>query len=175
MLSPVLMSRVWPTIRLVARRNGYTASTRLPLSLSHHHTQQQLLQCRFRSNETHKTQTKQTIKTERKPSGAHRLHPNTSSPSPSPPPPVRPPPPPPLSATRRRYVCVVEYSGSGYHGWSPASQLDRTREQSIAGAIEIAIETLCNITQVKITGSGRTDKGVHGEGTHRHERSRTAS
>jgi tRNA pseudouridine38-40 synthase len=62
-----------------------------------------------------------------------------------------------------RYVCVVEYDGSRYRGWSPSAE--RARELSVAGAIEMAIEPLAGPgTRVKVMGSGRTDAGVHALG-----------
>jgi len=62
-----------------------------------------------------------------------------------------------------RYACLVEYCGTGYHGWSPSAE--RARDLSVAGAIEMAIEPLAAPgTRVKIIGSGRTDAGVHALG-----------
>jgi hypothetical protein len=70
-------------------------------------------------------------------------------------------------ANSTRYACVVEYDGSQYHGWSPAAE--RPREKSVAGAIELAVRPLLGVSSaehspsVAVVGSGRTDKGVHGE------------
>lgn len=69
---------------------------------------------------------------------------------------------PPPSSPISRYVCVVEYVGSNYHGWSPSAERDRAC--SVAGALESCIAPLARDRPVKVMGSGRTDRGVHALG-----------
>jgi tRNA pseudouridine38-40 synthase len=56
------------------------------------------------------------------------------------------------------YKLVIEYDGTGYHGWQR-----QAADRSIQGTIEAALQTM---TRQKITliGSGRTDAGVHALG-----------
>ena len=70
--------------------------------------------------------------------------------------------PPPPSSPITRYVCVVEYVGTNYHGWSPSAERDRAC--SVAGALESCIAPLARDRSVKVVGSGRTDRGVHALG-----------
>ena len=58
----------------------------------------------------------------------------------------------------RNFKLVIEYDGSAYHGWQ-RQKADRT----IQGEIENAIATMTG-SQVSLTGSGRTDAGVHALG-----------
>jgi len=54
-----------------------------------------------------------------------------------------------------RFALLIEYDGANYAGW----QLQND-QPTIQGEIEKALEQLTQ-TQVRITGSGRTDAGVH--------------
>ena len=57
-----------------------------------------------------------------------------------------------------RYKATVSYDGTAYQGWQ--KQPDKN---SIQARIETALSKLCR-QDVKITGAGRTDKGVHAFG-----------
>lgn len=57
-----------------------------------------------------------------------------------------------------RYVLKVAYDGTAYAGWQCQSNAP-----SIQEALETAIETALHI-RVRVTGSGRTDAGVHASG-----------
>ena len=57
-----------------------------------------------------------------------------------------------------RYVLKVAYDGTAYAGWQCQSNAPSVQEE-----IEKAIETALHI-RVRITGSGRTDAGVHALG-----------
>lgn len=57
-----------------------------------------------------------------------------------------------------RYAMIVEYDGANYSGWQRQKKYSSVQEE-----IENALERLFN-KQITITGSGRTDKGVHAEG-----------
>lgn len=54
-----------------------------------------------------------------------------------------------------RYFAEVAYLGTRYHGWQ-----SQHNAHSIQAAIETALETILQ-EKIKITGSGRTDTGVH--------------
>ena len=58
----------------------------------------------------------------------------------------------------RVIALVVEYDGSGYHGFARQSTLP-----TIAAELETALSTLCGHS-VSVTGAGRTDAGVHATG-----------
>lgn len=58
----------------------------------------------------------------------------------------------------RNFKLVIEYDGGAYHGWQ-RQKSDRT----VQGEIEKAIATMTG-THVSLTGSGRTDAGVHAYG-----------
>lgn len=62
--------------------------------------------------------------------------------------------PSPLS----NFKIVIEYDGSGYHGWQR-----QVKECTIQGMIEAAIRRLTG-EGVTLNGSGRTDAGVHALG-----------
>ena len=58
----------------------------------------------------------------------------------------------------RKFKIVVEYDGSAYHGW----QRQKT-DPTIQGQIEKALAAMGG-ARVAVTGSGRTDAGVHAQG-----------
>jgi len=58
----------------------------------------------------------------------------------------------------KNFKLTIEYDGSAYHGWQRQKS-----EQTIQGEIEKAIMTMTG-EQVNLTGSGRTDAGVHAFG-----------
>lgn len=60
----------------------------------------------------------------------------------------------------RNIRLVLEYDGTGYHGFQAQ---DNTALPTIQGELEGAIETICR-EKLRITGSGRTDAGVHALG-----------
>ena len=53
------------------------------------------------------------------------------------------------------FKITIEYDGSAYHGWQRQSS-----ERTIQGEIENALKTMTG-NSVAVTGSGRTDAGVH--------------
>ena len=57
-----------------------------------------------------------------------------------------------------RYKAIVSYDGTNYQGWQ--KQPDKN---SVQAKIEAALSRLCR-QEIKITGAGRTDKGVHAFG-----------
>jgi tRNA pseudouridine38-40 synthase len=58
----------------------------------------------------------------------------------------------------RAIALVVEYDGTGYHGFQRQASLP-----TIAGELEAALGVLCG-HDVSIVGAGRTDAGVHATG-----------
>ena len=60
--------------------------------------------------------------------------------------------------TLRRYLLLIEYDGASYRGW----QLQRDRP-TVQGQLERVLETITEAHR-PVTGSGRTDTGVHALG-----------
>ncbi len=58
----------------------------------------------------------------------------------------------------KNFMITIEYDGSVYHGWQR-----QAKGLTIQGEIEKALETMTGAT-VRLTGSGRTDAGVHAYG-----------
>ncbi len=58
----------------------------------------------------------------------------------------------------KNFKLIIEYDGTCYHGW----QRQKT-EQTIQGEIEQALFTISGL-KITLTGSGRTDSGVHALG-----------
>src|SRR5215470_11528615 len=58
----------------------------------------------------------------------------------------------------RTIALVVEYDGSGYHGFQRQTSLP-----TIAGELERALSKLCG-HEISVVGAGRTDAGVHATG-----------
>ncbi|MDE2833763.1 MAG: tRNA pseudouridine(38-40) synthase TruA [Bacteroidota bacterium] len=56
-------------------------------------------------------------------------------------------------------VAMIEYDGTNYCGWQ--RQANGT---SIQESLENALATCCRLPKVTVTGSGRTDAGVHARG-----------
>lgn len=61
-----------------------------------------------------------------------------------------------------RFKIVVEYDGTGYHGWQLQKGLP-----SVQGEIERALEQILR-TPTRVHGAGRTDAGVHAAGQTAH-------
>ena len=58
----------------------------------------------------------------------------------------------------RNFKLVIEYDGSGYHGWQR-----QNHNRTIQGEIESVIQIITR-EKVDLIGSGRTDTGVHARG-----------
>ena len=58
----------------------------------------------------------------------------------------------------RNFKLIIEYDGSRYHGWQRQKGV-----RSVQGEIEKALATI-TAGSVSLTGSGRTDAGVHAAG-----------
>ncbi|MFH1367884.1 MAG: tRNA pseudouridine(38-40) synthase TruA [Elusimicrobiota bacterium] len=56
------------------------------------------------------------------------------------------------------YLLIIEYDGSGFHGWQK-----QPRCRTVQGEIEKAAAKILG-RPVKVTGAGRTDAGVHAKG-----------
>lgn len=61
----------------------------------------------------------------------------------------------------RNFKLTIEYDGTNYFGWQ--RQADDKRLPTIQGALEKTLKRLFN-KKVSVTGSGRTDTGVHALG-----------
>jgi tRNA pseudouridine38-40 synthase len=57
-----------------------------------------------------------------------------------------------------KYMVVVEYDGTAYHGWQLQKDLP-----TVQGALETALERIVEVP-TRIHGAGRTDAGVHAVG-----------
>lgn len=56
----------------------------------------------------------------------------------------------------RNFRFIIEYDGTDFSGW----QIQKNG-RTIQGEIETALQTVFNNSTIKLTGSGRTDSGVH--------------
>jgi tRNA pseudouridine38-40 synthase len=61
-------------------------------------------------------------------------------------------------ATQKTFKLVIEYDGSGFHGWQRQKK-DRTVQETIENALAVMTRE-----PVTLIGSGRTDAGVHALG-----------
>ncbi len=68
-----------------------------------------------------------------------------------------------MKEIRKNYKMTIAYDGSGYKGWQRLSEEPKT----VQGTIERAVSEIEG-KQVKISGSGRTDAGVHAYGQTAH-------
>ena len=57
------------------------------------------------------------------------------------------------------YALLLEYDGSEFSGW----QIQKTHP-TIQASVEDALRTFLRSNDLKITGAGRTDAGVHARG-----------
>lgn len=59
----------------------------------------------------------------------------------------------------KNYMLTIQYDGTAYNGW----QKQRNTSNTIQGILENKISGLLN-DQIELSGSGRTDRGVHAKG-----------
>lgn len=64
----------------------------------------------------------------------------------------------PAEAAPKTFKLIIEYDGSGFHGWQR-----QKKERTIQATIEKALGTMTR-ENVSLIGSGRTDAGVHALG-----------
>ncbi|MGE8207277.1 tRNA pseudouridine(38-40) synthase TruA [Heyndrickxia sp. NPDC080065] len=58
-----------------------------------------------------------------------------------------------------RYKCVISYDGSGFSGYQV-----QPNGRTVQGELEAALKKIHKGEEIKVTGSGRTDAGVHAIG-----------
>lgn len=63
---------------------------------------------------------------------------------------------------RKNLKMLISYDGSRYLGWQRLGGTQK--KKSIQSCIETTLQEVLGIEQIKITGSGRTDAGVHAKG-----------
>ncbi len=63
-----------------------------------------------------------------------------------------------MTGTASRYALLIEYDGTGYHGWQRQES-----DQTIQSCLEAALVSLTGQT-ITVIGAGRTDSGVHAKG-----------
>lgn len=63
-----------------------------------------------------------------------------------------------VEATQKTFKLLIEYDGSDFHGWQRQKN-DRTIQETIEKALAVMTRE-----KVTVTGSGRTDAGVHARG-----------
>ena len=66
------------------------------------------------------------------------------------------------SGMKKKYLLLIEYEGTAYHGWQM-----QTNALSIQELVEKALSRITN-TPTTVLSSGRTDAGVHAEGMPAH-------
>ena len=64
---------------------------------------------------------------------------------------------------KHNYKLTLAFDGTAYQGW----QLQKTTDQTIQTVLERALSA-CLEGSVRLTGSGRTDAGVHAEAMSAH-------
>lgn len=72
-----------------------------------------------------------------------------------------------MTPSRKHFKLTIEYDGTPYSGWQV-----QPRRMTVQGEIQKALSTILN-QPVTITGSGRTDAGVHAMGQTAHFGART--
>ena len=63
---------------------------------------------------------------------------------------------------KKKYLLIIEYEGSAYHGWQM-----QTSSVTVQEVLEKALSRILN-TPTTVLSSGRTDAGVHAEGMPAH-------
>lgn len=59
----------------------------------------------------------------------------------------------------QNFKIIIEYDGSNYSGWQVQKNTNQTIQQKLENAL-----TNINKSEVRVTGAGRTDAGVHAAG-----------